>query len=311
MTSTVRYTLPSADGQNTLSGLALVPDTPRACLELSHGMAEHTERYLPFMEYLAQNGILVFGHDHIGHGRSVSSSKDLGYLPMKNGEKTVVSDILSDAKRMKAEHPQLPLFLFGHSMGSFIARLAAAEDADGIYSGVILSGTGGPTSGVDAGILLIRLIAAFRGERGYSDFLQNVIFGSYNRRCPGRTEFDWLSRDDKAVDAYLADPLCGYRFPITGLYVLSCLTRDANRSKTFSATRTALPVLLMSGEEDPVGGYGAGVRKVSDAYRQAGCKEVGLRLYPGARHEPHNETNRSDVYADILAWICANSGSER
>ena len=305
MSTLSQYAMPSVDGQHTLTGIAVIPDAPIACVEFSHGMAEHIERYLPFMEFLAQHRILAFGHNHVGHGGSVSDASELGYLPFRTGEDTLISDILADGVRMKEAYPDLPLFLFGHSMGSFIARLALSRDADGLYAGGMISGTGGSVSGVGAGLLLEKLVSAVRGEHAYSDLIQNIMFGGYNRRCPGRTEFDWLTRDNARVDDYIADPLCGFRFTVSALGVLTCLTRDANRPDAYRNTAKTLPLLLLSGEEDPVGSYTAGVKTVDGAYRAAGIKDLTLTLYPGARHEPLNEENREVVYADILQWLSA------
>ncbi|MBQ7983141.1 MAG: alpha/beta fold hydrolase, partial [Clostridia bacterium] len=227
---------------------------------------------------------------------------DLGYLPRKTGAQTLIRDVIADAARMRAAYPGLPLILLGHSMGSFIARLAVTQ-ADFTCEMLILSGTGGRNALAGAGMALQTLLCTLRGERAYSAFIENLMFGTYNNRFEKRTAFDWLSTDTDAVDAYLADPLSGFPFTVSALYVLTALTKNANSAETFRKTPKTLPILLLSGEDDPVGDYGRGVRQTAGAYRNAGVRNVSLTLYPGARHELLNEPIRTRVTDDLLAWI--------
>ncbi len=303
MSTVQTYQMPSYHAKIILQGILVLPEKPIAMLEISHGMAEHIERYLPFMEYLAEQGILVFGHNHIGHGGSVASEKDLGYMPWKDGVDTLVSDVLADGKRMKASYPQLPLFLLGHSMGSFVARLAAACDTDGQYDAFVVMGTGAKNPAANLGLGLLHLSSAILGERHISKLLYALIFGSYNKRCEKRTEFDWLSRDPNQVDRYIADPLSGFSFTVSALGVLTRLNKAANSAETFASTRSTMPILMVSGAEDPVGGYAEGVKTVYEAYHAAGCRNITLQLYNGGRHEILNETNKDEVFADIAAWL--------
>lgn len=299
------YTLPSRDGKSVLHGILVRPEKPEALFEISHGMAEHIERYLPLMEYLAGKGILCFGHDHIGHGGSVSRPEDLGYLPWKNGRSVLIGDLLADGVRMRELYPGLPLYLFGHSMGSFLARLAVAADSGEPqpYSGLIVMGTGGNNPVAGAGLALQHLISLFCGERHISPFTEKLMFGTYNTRFEGRTAFDWLSRDHAHVDAYLADPLSGFPFTVSALGVLTQLTKCANDGKTFRSTPRELPIRLISGSADPVGDYGRGVTAVYDAYKAAGVRDVTFRLYADDRHELLGERDRVTVFSELADWM--------
>jgi len=298
------YTFPSSDGTSTCSGIVVLPDDePRALMILSHGMAEHMQRYLPFMQIMAEHGILCFGHDHIGHGTTAASPADLGYLPKKTGAAVLVADVICDAKRFHECYPALPLILFGHSMGSFIARLAAADDHAQLFDALILSGTGGsnPLSGI--AMTLLSVLCALRGERSYSGMMNAMMFDPYSERFEKRTAFDWLTTDHAAVDRYIADPLCGFPFTVSALYVLISLLRGANQSKTYRDTPDTLPITLISGRDDPVGNYGNGVHAVADAYRAGECSRVSHTLYTGARHELLNEPIAAQVTAELIQWL--------
>lgn len=298
------YTLQSADGVTACAGIAVVPeDHPRLLLEISHGMAEHMQRYLPMMKAMAEHGILCFGHEHAGHGSAARAQNALGYLPRRNGADILVADICCDAARFRSCYPDVPLILFGHSMGSFIARLAVTEAHNSHFDALILSGTGykNPLSGIGLGLL--RLLCTVRSEHAISPVMHKMIFGGYNNRFEKRTAFDWISSDPAAVDRYLADPLCGYPFTVSALYVLVSLLRACNLERTFYDTPHDLPIHLISGRDDPVGNYGVGVHAVADAYVGAGCTRVSHTLYTGARHELLNEPIAAQVIADLLVWI--------
>ncbi len=308
---TESYTLPSSDGISTLHGTAVVPDAPWILLCISHGMAEHIHRYRPFMEILAQNGVLVFGHDHAGHGRSATKESKLGCLPFPNGADVLINDVCSEIRRFHTWYPSLPLFLFGHSMGSFIARSAVTAQPSLPLKGLILMGSasGNPASSIAK--LMLHIACRLRGEDAQSPLMQRLMFGTYNERTSRRTEYDWLSTDRAAVDAYVADPLCGYHFPVSGLYALTDLLQRANTPSLISKTPNDLPILFLSGMEDPVGGYGNGIHWCADAYAAAGCTCVRHTLYTGARHELLNEPIANEVISDLFGWICHACGEER
>lgn len=298
------YTFPSADGSSQCAGIAVMPaGEPKMLFLISHGMSEHMKRYLPFMQTLAAEGILCFGHDHIGHGATVKEVSDLGYLPLKNGADVLVSDVISDAGRFSSCYPDTPLVLFGHSMGSFIARIAAAEDHAPRFDGLILSGTGGKNPAAPLGMTLLRLLSAVRGERSYSSMMESLIFGSYNKRFENKTPFDWLTTDLSLVAKYRDDPYCGFPFTVSALYVLISLLKTSNETTTFQNTPNDLPIHMISGRDDPVGNYGAGVHQTADAYRYSGCTAVSHTLYTGARHELLNEPIADQVINDLLRWL--------
>ncbi|MCQ2432083.1 MAG: lysophospholipase [Clostridia bacterium] len=307
MSSETPYTQTSANRKNTLHGIAWIPeDKPRAILLISHGMAEHIRRYKPFMEYLADRGILTLGHDHIGHGKSVDEEKELGYLPWAGSVDTLVDDVLADAARIKEAYPDVPLILLGHSMGSFVARLAAAKDKAGLFSALIVMGTGGSNPAAGVGLLLQHAISGLFGERHVSRLVEWMMFGSYNKRCSGRTIYDWLSTDEEQVDKYIADPLSGYPFTVSALGIVTTLSKEANRKITFAETDKARPIFLISGGDDPVGGYGKGVSEVYKNYQSAGVSDIAIKLFPGCRHEILNERCREEVYETLYGWIDAH-----
>lgn len=302
---TETYVFPSTDSVSHCSGIAVIPPNEvRALLLISHGMAEHMERYLPFMKVLAAHGILCFGHDHIGHGRPAKASDTLGYLPRRTGAETLVADVISDAKRFSGCYPDVPMILFGHSMGSFIARIAAADsNAKTLFDVLILSGTASKNPLAPIGMALLSLHCLLRGERAYSKQMYRMMFGSYNDRFEKRTVFDWISSDTAAIDRYIADPLSGFPFTVSALYVLTSLLHTCNSADVFRNTPDGLPILLLSGRDDPVGAYGAGVHAVADAYRDSGCSRVSQNLYTGARHELLHEQIAPQVIADLLTFL--------
>ena len=302
------YTFPSADGTSRCCGIAVLPnDEPRALMLISHGMAEHVKRYLPFMRALAACGILAFGHDHIGHGASVSAESDLGYLPRKNGADVLVTDVIRDAERFRGCYPDVPLILFGHSMGSFVARIAAASSHASLFDAMVLSGTGSKNPLSPIAMAVLSVLCTIRGEKAHSKTMLSMMFDPYSAHFEKRTSYDWLTTDTNAVDRYIADPLCGFPlFTVSGLYVLTKLLHDANAEKTCLSTPEALPILLISGRDDPVGNMGDGIHEVADAYTDAGCTCVSHTLYTGARHELLNEPIAAQVITELLAWIDRN-----
>ena len=272
-------------------------------VQIAHGIAEHIERYDDFAAFLAENGFLVVGNDHLGHGKSINDESDLGFFAENGGWQLVVGDMRKLFEATHAEFPDVPYFLFGHSMGSFLSRTYIIKYPKGL-DGVILCGTGQQTPPIVAsGKLLARLVRR-DGARKKSDLINSVAFGSYNNRIkPRRTDFDWLSRDSAVVDRYIADPLCGF-IPSVDLF-LNMLEgiEFIGAPKNISRMEQSLPVFLISGEEDPVGEYGKGVMRVYKAFLDAGMTDVTMKLYPDCRHELLNELNRDEVMADILGWL--------
>ena len=275
---------------------------PRAIFQIVHGMAEHIGRYDHFARFLADNGYAVFGHNHMGHGSSVKDPEDLGHIPGKDGYLTLAKDARTLSRIAKERFNDTPLILFGHSMGSFVARLYAELWGDEI-DGLILCGTSGANPMAAAGLSVTKLTTALRGDRHRSRFIDFLSFGAYNERISdAKTKFDWLSANEDNVNAYIADELCGRVFTTDAFFNLMTLLKTVSRREWASAVRKELPVLLISGEDDPVGGYKKGVIETANRLRSAGVQDVGLIFYEGMRHEILNETGRDRVYGDILAF---------
>lgn len=295
---------------NAADGIALhtyrwEPETPaKAVVQIAHGMAEHAGRYARFAAALNDAGYAVYAEDHRGHGQTNPVGSGHGYFADEDGFDTVVEDLYAVSERIRQDHPTLPLFLLGHSMGSFLSRAYAARHGDDL-AGLILSGTAGDQGLLGkAGAAIVALEIKVRGRTVRSPLMNTLTFGQYNRAfAPRRTEFDWLSRDPAEVDAYVADPLCGNVFT-TGFFadLLAGLDGINNRA-TIAKVPTSLPIQLIAGSLDPVGAGGKGVLQVAEQYRAAGVEDVSLHLYIGARHEVLNETNRDEVTADVIAWL--------
>lgn len=275
--------------------------SPRGLLQLSHGMAEHIRRYDDFARFMASHGWLVFGNDHIGHGDNAPTPEERGYMP-RDGADILVEDLHLVADDVKSHYPDLPHVLLGHSMGSFVARHYLSRYGAELDGAIIMGSAGGgqPTA---AGKLLARLTSALRGSHHRSPLIDSIAFGSYNKRLgKDAHKFAWLSRDDSVVAAYDADELCGYVFTADAFYVLFDLLGRVSAKSWPATVPTDLPLLIVSGEQDPVGNYGKGVTELYRSLLQAGCSGAALRLYPEDRHEILNELDRSVVYGDILGW---------
>lgn len=275
--------------------------SPRAVMLIAHGMAEHAARYDRFASSLARHGIQVEAHDHRGHGRTAKGPDGLGFFAETGGWQRVVDDVKEHLAELRTRYPDKKLILFGHSMGSFIAQQVLYE-ASGLVDAAILSGSNGkPLRLASVGRLLARLERLRLGKHGRSALLAKLSFGPFNKRfAPNRTDFDWLSRDAAQVDAYVADPLCGFacttQFWIDVLDALPALAKEKNRDRV----PEPLPVLIFSGDADPVG---VNLSELVKGYRGNGMTNVAVKFYPGGRHEMLNEINRDEVQADVLAWI--------
>lgn len=276
--------------------------SPRGIVQLVHGMSEHIRRYGHLARALNAAGYVVVGHDHRGHGGTDTGTA--GFFAEEGGWDLLVEDLHRVAMLASERFAGLGRVLFAHSMGSFVAQTYLARHGDGLRA-VVLSGTnGGAAALTGIGSWIARIERRRVGKRGTSEVLQKLTFGSYNRGIsPVRTEFDWLSRDTIEVDRYMADPQCGY--PITAQGWVDVLTGMSGMERKSVQARVpkALPVLLIAGDRDPVGNHGKGVRFLEGRYRAAGLREVECKLYPGARHEVVNETNRDEVIADVLAFV--------
>ena len=294
----------SADGASQIACYFYVPPAePIGVLQISHGMCEYMERYEEFADFLCGKGFAVCGHDHLGHGASAQNPDGLGYFAKKDGAAFLPEDVRRLTQMAKKRWPGKPYFLLGHSMGSFIARqyltLYGTE-----LDGAVICGTAGPNPAAGAGKALASLLCAVGLEKHRSIFLNSLAFGSYNRRFDApKSKYAWLSREDSIVRKYEQDPLCNYTFTAAGFRDLFALLIRVSAPEWAEKVPKNLPVFLISGEDDPVGDYGKGVRKVEAMLRKAGIRDLSCRLYPGGRHEILNETNRREVYEDVWEWL--------
>lgn len=307
MTNMTDFTFLSTDGKTTLHGISWLPADREvvAVLQIVHGVAEYIGRYDAFARFLNEQGIAVIGHDHLGHGLSLPEGGVPVYFGEGNTWNTVVDDMYRVHLRIKEQFPDKPVFLMGHSMGSFLTRTYLIRYS-GTVRGAIIMGTGWQNKlTVSAGLLVAKTITRARGESATSDFVTNLAFGAYNKAfSPTRTPCDWLSADTDNVDRYMADPLCGNDATV-GLFREMLLgIRFNQKHDHINSMDKNCPILLISGKDDPVGNMGKGVQQTYDAFRASGIKDVSLQLYDGLRHEILNEAAQKDTaYADIYAWL--------
>ena len=285
-------------------------DRPRAVIQVVHGVTEHSARYERFATAAVAAGYGVVADDHRGHGLTAPPG-GLGHVADRGGWERVLTDLSAVLDAERASWPGAPVVLLGHSWGSFLVRLLAARRGRDL-AGLIVMGTGGdPGAAGRVGGAVGSLLCRLRGPATPGRLLHALAFGGFsgfNRPfAPARTEVDWLSRDEAEVDAYVADPLCGFVCSNAFFRDLAVGPGAAARPAVYRAAPRDLPVLVVSGGRDPVGAAGRGPRQVADAYRRAGTGDVVLRLYPSARHELLNETNREEVTRDLLDWISAHT----
>ena len=295
----------SSTGKNKIHARMCVPDTePRAIVQIIHGIAEYIDRYDEFMSFLADNGIIAVGTDHLGHGKSIESEEQTGFFAYENGWDYAVRDEEVLRLAMHENYPELPIIVFGHSMGSFMTRTLLIRYPDA-FNAAIISGTGNQGSAlVNGGLFMGNLVTGLKGAHHYSKFLNNLAFGSYNKIYENpKTEYDWLSRDEANVQKYIDDPLCGF-IPTCSLFRdMMTGVKFITNKKNLTAMNKDMPVYFMSGDMDPVGECGKGVQKAYNNFLEAGMKDVSIKLYPGGRHEMLNEINKDEVYSDILTWL--------
>jgi alpha-beta hydrolase superfamily lysophospholipase len=259
---------------------------PAGAVQIAHGLAEHASRYDRLARALNAAGYLVHAHDHRGHGQSIDKRPgDFGAI----GFEGLVADTAAYGATLREERPDLPLFLIAHSMGSFAAQSVLLEHSDQ-YAGVVLSGS----TALD---LLAAKLAKSEGPAGLEAF---------NAGFEHRTGYEWLSRDNAEVDAYVADPLCGFDLPDETVPALFAAAGTLADPEALKGIRSDLPMLIASGAADPLAGGGQFVQVLAHRYREAGVTDVTVKVYDGARHEIFNETNRDAVTADVIAWLAAH-----
>jgi alpha-beta hydrolase superfamily lysophospholipase len=288
------------DGQTVLARRWLPEGPPRAIVQIAHGLAEHSARYARLAAALNSAGYAAYANDHRGHGPKAAPA-DLGHFADEGGWDKVVGDLWTFNRLIAAEQPGTPIIFLGHSLGSFLGRGFIARHSDAL-AGVALSGSNGkPPAIATLGRLIAREERMRLGKRGKSDLILQMWFGEFNKPFkPARTASDWLSRDEKEVDAFVADPLCGFPFTTQlAIDVLDALPHVTSR-KSLAAIRKDLPIYVFSGERDPVG---ANIKGLIQDLKAAGFTELTTRIYPGARHETLNELNRDEVTRDFIAWL--------
>ena len=296
---------PSRDGKTQIHAIEWIPEGEmKGVLQICHGMVEYINRYDEFAEFMAGHGYYVTGHDHLGHGKSIQTEEDLGYFNEIRGNQYVIGDIHKLRELTMKKHPGVTYYMLGHSMGSFLLREYLTMYGTGL-AGAIIMGTGYQGALVlNAGQLVCKVIAVFKGWKYRSKFVDNLSFGSYNKKFePAETTKDWITSDKERKKKYVDDPLCSYMFTLGAYYQMFEGMKVLTRKDSIARIPKELPILFVSGEDDPVGAFGKGVIKVYEKYKSAGIHNLSIHLYKGDRHEILNEVNRKDVYEDLRRWI--------
>ena len=294
--------IPSSDGIHTLKGIVYVPENPKGIFQIAHGMIEHIARYDAFMTFLAENGYIACGHDHLGHGKTARDPSEFGFIAEKEGDLLLCEDTYAFGQAVRKDYPDLKHVLMGHSMGSFITRNTVVMHPDACDA-LILMGTGGPNPISGIGLALTTIIRKIFGARHVSSLVRAAAFGSYNKRTQKENPAAWLSRDPEELRKHDEDPFCTFDFTVCAMHDLIRLQAIANHKKWFETIRKDLPILIVSGAEDPVGNYGKGIETVYRALIAEGVTDVSRKLYPDMRHEILNEFGRETVYQDILSFV--------
>ena len=279
----------SANGTDRIAYYLYKPASEvRAIVQIVHGMCEYCGRYEDFISYLCANGIMVCCHDHLGHGASARDEEHLGYFAPERGWQYLAKDTVNLTKMIRERYPKFPYYILGHSMGSLVTRTVLAKYGF-YYDGAVIMGTVNIRIGTNAGILLTRTLCKVKGDFYRSRFIDELVFGLSNVKIDDpESEYSWISRDTDIVEAYEKNPLCNFHF---------------SRRDWAEKIDKDLPVFICSGAEDPVGLYGRGPQTVFNALNDAGLYDIEMKLYSGARHEILNETNRAEVYEDLLEWL--------
>ena len=296
----------SADGKTQAAAFFYTPahSAPKAVIQISHGMCEFICRYEPMFEVLAQAGYALCGNDHLGHGDT--SPEYFGFMAEKDGYRFVLEDLRTMNRLGHEKYPGLPYFLLGHSMGSFYGRWFAEKYPHDI-DGLIISGTGGPSPIMPLGKLLASILAKVNGPKYVSKLMVDVSTGSYCKKIDDSTSGNaWLSRDPQIWEEYAADKRCIFPFTVSAYRDMLTAYVHVSKKSWANSLRKDLPIYIYSGDCDPVGNYGKGVMAVDKLLRCSGIRDLTTKLYPGGRHEMHNETNKEEVFSDLLQWLDAH-----
>jgi len=288
------------DGASLLARRWLPDRAPKAVVQIAHGLAEHSARYARLAQALNLEGFGVYAFDLRGHGPKCAPN-DLGHFADADGWEKCVGDLWTFNRLIAAEQPGTPIVLLGHSLGSFLGRGFIAEHSEALAGAALSGSSGKPPAIATLGRLIARAERLRLGKRGKSRLIFQMWFGDFNKPFkPARTAFDWLSRDEKEVDAYVADPFCGFMFTTQlAIDVLDALPRVTSQ-ENLAAIRKDFPIYVFSGERDPVG---ANIQGLFADLKAVGLKKLATRIYSGARHETLNEMNRDEVTHDLISWL--------
>lgn len=277
----------------------------RGVVQIAHGMVDHIGRYKALAEYLTGEGFVLAGNDHLGHGKTVSTPEEFGFFASKDGYKNVIDDLYLMNLEIRKRYPGKPIILLGHSMGSFLARLYAVKHPKSI-DGIIIHGTSGKNPAVPLGKAVVSVLRAIKGEHYRSAFVKKLSFMGYNSKFDKSEGNEaWLTREGELVADRKDDPKTNFIFTLAGYNDLFTMLGECNSSQWYEDYPKSLPTILMAGGMDPVGNYGEGVREVYDGLSKAGVASLDVEIYEGARHELFNETNRAEVFRDIVEWLTA------
>lgn len=294
----------STDGIHTLKGRVYLPDEnvrAKGYFQIVHGMTEHIDRYDGFMRIIAQNGYICFGFNHLGH-KGTADDSELGFIAEKQGYKYLVDDVATFYAAVSNKYLAKRYILMGHSMGSFIVRLFA-QKYQGTLDNLIICGTGNNCASALLGVGIAKILEKIKGSHYCSDLLEKIIFGSYNFKFDGPSDYEWLTNDREIIEKYENDKYCTFRFSVSALKDLLMLTYLSNRKKWYKNIEKELPILLIAGDKDPVGFYGTGVKSVFRKLKVSGAKDVNIFLYKDCRHEILNDICKEETTQDILDFI--------
>jgi alpha-beta hydrolase superfamily lysophospholipase len=295
----------SKDGKTMIHYTIWYPENCfKGIIQLTHGMTEYMKNYEEFAQFLCKNDFLVIGQDQLGHGHSIQRIEELGYFSKRDSIDILVDDMYTVMEKAKLEYPNLPYFLFGHSFGSFLARIFSGMHGNEL-NGLILTGTGNANpKSIKSALRLVRAIRITKKANHRSKLVLKTIFGPYSKRIENpKNGCEWLSRDEKSIIEYLEDPLNNFVYTLNGFYTILYAALKMQEKEIFSNTPKNLPIFMISGSEDPVGDYGKKILEVYDLYKAHKIEDVTVKIYQGARHNVLTEINRRQVMEDCMTWI--------
>lgn len=275
----------------------------KAILQISHGMCEYINRYEELAEYMTKKGIVICGNDHEGHGKS-SKKENYGHIKTNTGYINIAKDMNFFYNIMKSKYKDIPYFILGHSMGSFILRYYIENFDISNISGIIFSGTAYKTFIIKLGLILCNIFSIIKGEKERAVFISNLSNKIFNFSLKSnRTCFDWISNDKNNVDNFINNDKCAFTFTYGGYINLLTVLLKVNNKKWFKNFPDDMPVYIFSGDKDPIGNFGKGPIKIYNKLVENKCKDIKIKLYDGGRHEMLNDLNKYEVFQDLYLWI--------